>query len=80
MTRVVNDAVHTNKFLTSVTEMLHQLLCVAGTEVGLLEHLLLPLRVVKSDKILWQLLRFEWFCDCCAANRTDSEPLLFNLD
>jgi hypothetical protein len=48
MTRVVDDALHTDEAAAGDTEMSHQLLSVSRTKVGFLHHLLLLIREFKS--------------------------------
>ena len=48
--------------------------------LGLLEHLLLSLRVVKCDEILGQFLWLEGLGDRGSADRADRQPLLLDLN
>ena len=73
---MVNDAVHTDQFHTSVAKVLHQLFGMNRAKVGLLKHFILPLRVVQSNKILGKSLWLEWLLDGGSANRTNCQSLL----
>jgi len=77
---VVDDAVDADEAHASIAEMLHQLLWMIRAKVGLLEHLLLSLRVVKCDEILGQFLWLEGLGDRGSADRADRQPLLLDLN
>ena len=77
---MVNNTIDTYQFHTGVAKMLHQFLRMSGTKITLFHHFLLPLGIVKCDKILWELLRLKWFSNWSSANRTNRKSLLFNFD
>lgn len=59
MTRVIDDALHADETDTRDAEVAHQFFGVNLTEVRLLHHFLLLVRVLQRQVVLWQFSRFE---------------------
>jgi len=80
MARVLNDAFHADKLDTSNAEVSHQLFGVRRTKIRFLHQLLLFVREFKRQVIFGQLLSFKWLLQSSAADGTEGQALLLNLD